>query len=263
MARTGKPAIRHVAAVERAVARARRARRGRPELGTNEIARRTGINASTVSRLLATLAAARARRARRARRAATGSGSGSCSSATSCSPALDLRAIARPHLEALVAARPARRPRSRAPASTDAMTVDFVQSPASVQSVARIGRPSVAHATATGKVFLAFGGAAAGRASRGVHAADDHRSGARSRPRSRRRARTRLGAGGRRAGGRAERDRGAGARPRGGARGHPRRPGTGSSLLPRANEECGRATARAGIRNLRRAGLPRRHAPGA
>ena len=38
------------------------------------------------------------------------------------------------------------------------MTVDFVQSPATVQSVARLGRPSVAHATATGKLLLAFGG---------------------------------------------------------------------------------------------------------
>jgi IclR family acetate operon transcriptional repressor len=36
--------------------------------------------------------------------------------------------------------------------------VDFVQSAASVQSVARLGRPSVAHATAAGKVLLAFGG---------------------------------------------------------------------------------------------------------
>ena len=35
--------------------------------------------------------------------------------------------------------------------------VDFVQSASSVQSVARVGRPSVAHATATGKVLLAFG----------------------------------------------------------------------------------------------------------
>ena len=35
--------------------------------------------------------------------------------------------------------------------------MDFVLSPASVQSVARVGRPSIAHATATGKVLLAFG----------------------------------------------------------------------------------------------------------
>src|SRR5204863_7751143 len=39
----------------------------------------------------------------------------------------------------------------------DAVTVDFAQSPFSVQSVAQLGRPSIAHATATGKVLLAFG----------------------------------------------------------------------------------------------------------
>jgi IclR family acetate operon transcriptional repressor len=43
------------------------------------------------------------------------------------------------------------------PGDPDAITIDFVQSPASVQSVARVGRPSVAHATATGKIALAFG----------------------------------------------------------------------------------------------------------
>jgi DNA-binding IclR family transcriptional regulator len=32
-----------------------------------------------------------------------------------------------------------------------------VQSPSSVQGVAQLGRPSIAHATATGKVLLAFG----------------------------------------------------------------------------------------------------------
>ena len=57
-ARTGQPAVRHVAAVERALAVVDALADGQ-EIGTNEIARRTGINASTVSRLLATLAAAR------------------------------------------------------------------------------------------------------------------------------------------------------------------------------------------------------------
>jgi len=37
------------------------------------------------------------------------------------------------------------------------VTVDFVASRKSVASVAQVGRPSVAHATATGKVMLAFG----------------------------------------------------------------------------------------------------------
>ena len=45
-----------------------------------------------------------------------------------------------------------------APGEHEAVTVDFVQSAASVQYVARLGRPSVAHATAVGKVFLANGG---------------------------------------------------------------------------------------------------------
>ena len=63
MARTGQPAVRHVAAVERAFTVLDALADG-GELGTNEIARRTGINASTVSRLLATLASARLRRAR-------------------------------------------------------------------------------------------------------------------------------------------------------------------------------------------------------
>ena len=58
MARTGRPAVRHVAAVERAFSVLDALADG-GELGTNEIARRTGINASTVSRLLATLASAR------------------------------------------------------------------------------------------------------------------------------------------------------------------------------------------------------------
>src|SRR4051794_6774823 len=55
MPRTGQPAIRHVAAVQRAFAVLDTLADGDAELGTNEIARRTGINASTVSRLLATL----------------------------------------------------------------------------------------------------------------------------------------------------------------------------------------------------------------
>jgi IclR family acetate operon transcriptional repressor len=44
-----------------------------------------------------------------------------------------------------------------APSSPDAVTIDFVQAPGSVVSVAELGRPSVAHATAAGKVGLAFG----------------------------------------------------------------------------------------------------------
>ena len=43
------------------------------------------------------------------------------------------------------------------PGGADAITVDFVPSASSVVSMARVGRPSVPHATAAGKVMLAFG----------------------------------------------------------------------------------------------------------
>ncbi len=70
---------------------------------------------------------------------------------------LDLRDVARPHLEALAAATDETATLS-VPGEREAVTVDFVQSPSSVQSVRHVGRPSNAHAT--GKVMLAFGGAA-------------------------------------------------------------------------------------------------------
>src|SRR5204862_6618140 len=56
--RTGQPAMRLVGAVQRALSVLDALADSDGELGTNEIARRTGINASTVSRLLATLVAA-------------------------------------------------------------------------------------------------------------------------------------------------------------------------------------------------------------
>ena len=136
------------------VRRGRRAR-GRAELGTNEIARRTGINASTVSRLLATLAAARfvehvpetgryaAARAR------------SSSSATRCSGASTWALAASPHS---AGARPG-----------DGRDGDAVALPGEqddrrhcrlrpqpsvgVQSVAQLGRPSCRVSHAAGKVY--------------------------------------------------------------------------------------------------------------
>jgi len=155
MARTGEPAVRRVAAVERALAVLDALSDGSSELGTNEIARRTGINASTVSRLLATLAGAgivehvpASGRYRLGLRLVH--------LGTAVLARLDLREIARPHLEALVAETDETATLS-APGERDAITVDFVQSTSSVQSVARVGRPSIGHATATGKVLLAFG----------------------------------------------------------------------------------------------------------
>jgi DNA-binding IclR family transcriptional regulator len=154
MVRTGEPAARHVAAVERALSVLDTLAEGE-ELGTNELARRTRINASTVSRLLATLAAlgfvehvpetGRYRLGLRLLQLGN-----------AVLSRLDLRRVARPQLEAL-AAETGETATLSAPGGRDAITVDFVQSEASVQSVARVGRPSIAHATATGKVLLAFG----------------------------------------------------------------------------------------------------------
>jgi IclR family acetate operon transcriptional repressor len=157
MPRTGQPAIRHVAAVQRAVAVLDALSDATaPDVGTNEIARRTGINPSTVSRLLATLAEAGL--------VEHVAGSGRyrlglrlLQLGNAVLSRLDLREIARPHLVALVNETGESATLS-APAEHEAVTVDFAQSRAAVQYVARLGRPSVAHATAVGKVYLAHGG---------------------------------------------------------------------------------------------------------
>jgi DNA-binding IclR family transcriptional regulator len=155
MARTGKPAVRHVAAVERSLLLLETLADAGGELGTNELARRTRVNPSSVSRLLATLAAGgyvdhdedsgRYRLGVRLLQLGNVVLAG-----------LDLRALAKPHLEALVDETGETATLSM-PGEREAVTVDFVQSASSVQSVARVGRPSIAHATAAGKVLLAFG----------------------------------------------------------------------------------------------------------
>jgi len=155
MPRTGQPAVRRVAAVERALAVLDALSDGQSELGTNEIARRTGINASTVSRLLATLVAS----GMVEHVATTGRyrlGMRLLQLGNVVAGRLDLREIARPHLRAL-ARETGETATLSAPGERDGITVDFAQSEASVQSVARLDRPSVGHATATGKVLLAFG----------------------------------------------------------------------------------------------------------
>ncbi|MER3410625.1 MAG: IclR family transcriptional regulator [Thermoleophilia bacterium] len=155
MPATGQPAARRVAAVERAVRVLDALAEAGGELGVNEIARRGGMNPSTASRLLATLAATglveRVDASGRYRLGLRLARLGHIALAR-----LDLRESARPHLEALVAETGETATLS-VPGDPDAITVDFVQSPSSVQSVARVGRPSVAHATAVGKVALAFG----------------------------------------------------------------------------------------------------------
>jgi DNA-binding IclR family transcriptional regulator len=156
MARTGKTAGRHVAAVARAIGLLDALAEAGGELGTNELARRTGLSPSTVSRVLATLAAGGlVQRVPESGRYRLGTRLVQLGNAVLAR--LDLRALARPHLEALAAATGETATLSVA-GDPNAITIDFVQSSSSVQSVAQVGRPSVAHATATGKVALAFGG---------------------------------------------------------------------------------------------------------
>jgi DNA-binding IclR family transcriptional regulator len=156
LARTGQPATRQVAAVQRAVAILGELADARAELGTNEIARRTGINVSTISRILSTLASGGLVE----HVAATGRyrlGVGAMRLANIVHERLDIRSLARPHLEEL-ASRIKETATISVPGEHEAITLDFVQSPLSVRSVAEVGRASAAHATATGKVFLAHGG---------------------------------------------------------------------------------------------------------
>ena len=128
----------------------------RGELGTNEIARRTGINVSTISRILATLVGGGLVE----HVTATGRyrlGVGIIRLANAAGERLDVRSLARPHLED-IAGRIQETATLSVPGGHEAITLDYVQSPLSVRSVAEVGRASAAHATAVGKVFLAHGG---------------------------------------------------------------------------------------------------------
>ena len=125
-------------------------------LGTNEIARRAGTAASTVSRQLGTLVAARLVE----RVPDTGHyrlGIRLVELANAVLVRLDVRALARPHLDALVAGVGETATLS-VPGDPDAITVDFVATQHNVQGVMQLGRPSIAHATAAGKVMLVFTG---------------------------------------------------------------------------------------------------------
>jgi DNA-binding IclR family transcriptional regulator len=156
VARTGQPATRQVAAVQRAVAILGELADARGELGTNEIARRTGINVSTISRILATLVSGGLVE----HVAATGRyrlGIGVVRLANAVHERLDIRTLARPHLAEL-AGQTKETATLSVPGEHEAITLDFVQSPLSVRSVAEVGRTSAAHASAVGKVFLAHGG---------------------------------------------------------------------------------------------------------
>jgi len=155
MSRTRQPSTRRIGAAERAFALLDTLAEG-GELGTNEIARWTGMTPSTVSRQLGTLAASGLVE----RVTATGRyrlGIRLVHLANALLARLDVREVARPHLVALVEATGETATLS-VPGDEDAITVDFVPGSHQVQPVSRLGRPSIAHATSAGKVMLAFSG---------------------------------------------------------------------------------------------------------
>ena len=122
-------------------------------LGTNEIARRLGATPSTVSRHLGTLVAARLVEHDESGRYRLGMHLVHLGNAVLAR--LDVRRSAHPHLEALVAELGETATLS-VPSEPDAITIDVVAAPHAVQGVSHLGRPSIAHATAAGKVMLAF-----------------------------------------------------------------------------------------------------------
>ena len=123
-------------------------------LGVNELARRIGVNASTASRLAATLESAGL-----VERAADAGpyrlGLRLVALSDRVLGRLDVRQRARPLLVGL-ASETGETATLSVPSGGEAVTVDFVPSGSSVVSMARVGRPSILHATAVGKIVLAF-----------------------------------------------------------------------------------------------------------
>jgi IclR family acetate operon transcriptional repressor len=127
--------------------------------GVNALARRIGVNPSSASRLLATL-----ERGGLVEREPGGPyrlGLHLVALADRVLSRLDVRDLARPQLRALVEETGETATLSVADGD-QAVTVDFVPGESSVVSMARLGRPSIGHATAAGKVLLAFTGAEPG-----------------------------------------------------------------------------------------------------
>lgn len=123
--------------------------------GVNALARRIGVNPSSASRLLATL-----ERGGMVEREPGGPyrlGLRLVALADSVLARLDVRDLARPHLRTLVE-QTGETATLSVPGGRDAVTVDFLAGESSVVSMDRVGRPSIGHATATGKVLLAFRG---------------------------------------------------------------------------------------------------------
>ncbi len=144
-----------MASVARALALLEELRDTEHGLGVNELARRIGVNASTASRLLATLESFGF--VQRDGQGPYRLGLALVTLADRVLSRLDLQALARPILVELMETTGETATLSL-PGEHEAITVDSAPSRSSVVSMARLGRPSVSHATAVGKVMLAFGG---------------------------------------------------------------------------------------------------------
>ncbi len=152
-----RTSARPIASVARALALLDELRDSEEGLGVNELARRIGVNASTASRLLATLEAAGI--VERDGQGPFRLGMHLVTLADRVLSRLDLQTLARPVLLELME-RTGETATLSLPGEREAITVDSVPSRNSVVSMARLGRPSISHATAVGKVMLAFGGEA-------------------------------------------------------------------------------------------------------
>ncbi len=144
-----------VGSVARAMALLQELRDADTGLSVHELARRIGVHASTASRLLATLEAAGM--VQRDGQGPYRLGLGLVTLADRVLARLDLQTLARPVLVELME-RTGETTTLSLPGEQEAITVDSAPSRSSVVSMARLGRPSVAHGTAVGKVMLAFGG---------------------------------------------------------------------------------------------------------
>jgi len=154
----GSGGRRPVASVARALALLEELRDSEASLGVNELARRIGVNASTASRLLATLeSAGLVQRDDTIPTRPFRLGLALVTLADRVLSRLDLQTLARPVLVELMESTGETATLSL-PGEREAITVDSAPSRSSVVSMARLGRPSIAHATAVGKVMLAYGG---------------------------------------------------------------------------------------------------------
>jgi DNA-binding IclR family transcriptional regulator len=154
MGRTKKPAQRTLLSVDKALDVLWAFEGARTELGVVELARTLSITPSTVSRLLSSLVAGNLVEYNEE----TGRyrlGLGLLRLAALVTGRLDLRAIAHPHLQALMEITQ-ETPSLSIFGGEQAVTIDFVPSPRVVASVVQLGRPSLVHCTSVGKLLLAY-----------------------------------------------------------------------------------------------------------